>query len=566
MGRSSGVMMTVKVPIRWEAMTARKRERLIRITGRDTRVIKEYLGIIERHEKSLLTGARKKRIDAGHLDELTLRTTERTVVIHDFKARFRTISVNEFQECRETAMGMWYSYLGLGGKRPTKAKRYAPRKLPRSMFTRMFEIVYTPEKTIKHWLILRDSLDSVRQGRVHHDRLAIPLSPSSYHLKRLKTGDIKSIQIVKDKARHWWVMFKVRVDVAPVDFDGLPPAVVGIDLGIKRAVCSVLITRNGPRDFRFWTQDDKVAQLERYDRIISSLQKRASELAKQGRSTDGVTRRFRALKSKRHNISLDHDRKLVRALTDYILMLSERYGVYVAIGRLKGIRWRARRGNGSGRKYRTMIHRWTFARITDELTHKLQMSGFPKGRVTTVPEAWTSIKCHKCGSKGVRPKQSYFLCPTCGYKDNADKNGAINIALRLIRLIPSLRDEKTGLGTWLPPDKKWKSSPKTRRSRRSKGRSSAPKRSPASSSGGIVADRYEQTTLELFASGTDPAMTRTMEDPSAIMDSGEHDNKVQRTEAMSAERSSAPMTRSKARAHPVGEVPPVAGDSSHEKG
>ena len=134
------------------------------------------------------------------------------------------------------------------------------------------------------------------------------------------------------------------------------------------------------------------------------------------------------------------------------------------------------------------------------------MSGFELKRVHAISEAWTSIKCHKCGSKGYRPEQSFFLCHTCGYRDNADKNAAINIALRLIRLIPSLRGEK-GLGTWLPPIRKI--SPKTQRTR-SKGMSSAPKKMPASIVGSSVADCTDQTSLEEFASSTDHAMEKTV--------------------------------------------------------
>ncbi len=81
----------------------------------------------------------------------------------------------------------------------------------------MFKFTYTPDKKIKHWLILRDSLDSVREGRKTHDRLGIPLSPSSYHLNRLKSGEVKSIQIVKDKNRKWWVLFKVKADSESLD-------------------------------------------------------------------------------------------------------------------------------------------------------------------------------------------------------------------------------------------------------------------------------------------------------------------------------------------------------------
>ncbi|MFQ5831411.1 MAG: zinc ribbon domain-containing protein [Candidatus Thorarchaeota archaeon] len=556
MGRSSGVMITVKVPVKWDVMTDRQKTRLSRITSRDTRVIKAYLGVIEKHERNLLVGKNKKRLDAGKIDELTLCTDTRTV-LHDFKDRFPNISTNELQECRETAIGMWRVYLALGRNKPLQGTGYRSKKLPRHMFTRMFKFTYTPEKEIKHWLIFRDSLDSVREGRKTHDRLATPLSPSSYHLNRLKSGEVKSIQIVKDRNRKWWVLFKVKVNSESLDDESKPFAVIGIDLGIKKAVCSVVLTKKGLRHVRYWTDREKAKHIEGYDRMVASLQqKRDSSL-----HSDDVTRRLRTISSRRENISFDYDRVLVKRLAEHILELSQEFDLYVSIGKLKGIRNRARKGDGKGRRFRGMINRWSFARITNSLQHKLSMSGFDPKRVHAVSEAWTSIKCHKCGSKGYRPKQSYFLCHTCGYRDNADKNAAINIALRLIRLIPSLRGEK-GLGTWFS---RWKTSPKTQRTR-SKGMSLAPESSLDSSVGSTVADCHDQASLEEFASSTDLAMEKTMETPPAITESSDHDSIVQRTETQSVKRSHIPVTHSKTRAHPTGEVLLVAGDSSHEEG
>jgi IS605 OrfB family transposase len=285
-----------------------------------------------------------------------------------------------------------------------------------------------------------------------------------------------------------------------------------------------------------------------------------------GDSVDGVLGRLDDLRNKRNDISKDYDRKLVRMLTDHILKLAGSYDIHVAIGRLKGIRNRARRGNGTSRAFRKMINRWSFARITKALKHKLGMEGFPPVRVRAVSEAWTSITCHKCGNTGLRPKQSFFLCDTCGYRDNADKNAAINIAKRLITLIPSLRDE-AGLGMWLSDSE---GAPKARRSTRSYGKSSRPQGTPVPSDGASVADRYEQLTLESVRSGTDPAMAKTVEQPPAATEAhkaaGTRGNNVQRTEAPFWKRNHVPVTTDKAREQTAGEIPLFAGDGSHEKG
>jgi len=154
MGRSKGTIISVKVPIKWASMTDRQKTRLNRITGRDSRVIKAYLGVIERYEDELLTGKKRTKIDTSTLEELTLTASRgkasRSYVPHDFKVRFPNISVNEFQECRDTAIAMWQSYLERGGSKPLRTKGYSTRKIPRYAFTQRFKFMYNPDLEIRH--------------------------------------------------------------------------------------------------------------------------------------------------------------------------------------------------------------------------------------------------------------------------------------------------------------------------------------------------------------------------------------------------------------------------------
>ena len=120
MARSKGVTISVKVPINWESMTEKTRQRLRQTVGRDTRVIRAFLGIIKHNESKLLTGKNRDRIDDGKLDQLTmtalkvkLGNSQRLTVPHDFKVRFPRISQNEMTECRQTAVALYESYLKL---------------------------------------------------------------------------------------------------------------------------------------------------------------------------------------------------------------------------------------------------------------------------------------------------------------------------------------------------------------------------------------------------------------------------------------------------------------------
>jgi transposase len=372
---------------------------------------------------------------------------------------------------------------------------------------------------------------------------------------------MKTARVFKDSRRKWWAIFTVTLMVESINTDGKPPAILSIDLGINKAACSVLLTKRGYKQVRFWKQEDKLQHMKLLDRRVASLQRESEHLLSKGENPDRVTAQLRRLSGKRARISREYDRKLVKDLCDYVQVMAEDYDLYVSIGKLKGIRNSARRGNYKGRRFRLMIHRWTFARIRTMFGHKFFSFGFNPKRFFVVSEQWTSIMCHKCGHKGIRPKQNLFICTTCGMKLNADLNGALNIGKRLIMLIPSLRDEN-GLGMWLTA--KDKAILKARKKKLSDGKSALPQ-STSASKGESVADFHDQSTLESFARSKDPAMVNAVETPSAITLSDECESR-QRTEARSHWRNDVPVKRGKAHNTLKDSRHSEAGDSSREKG
>lgn len=64
------------------------------------------------------------------------------------------------------------------------------------------------------------------------------------------------------------------------------------------------------------------------------------------------------------------------------------------------------------------------------LEYKLPLKGLPKPKL--VSGHYTSQCCSRCNNvdKRNRPNQATFQCTRCGYKDNADTNASVNIALR----------------------------------------------------------------------------------------------------------------------------------------
>ena len=531
MARSRGTTISVKVPINWDVMTRRTQQRLRQIVGRDTRVIRAFLGIIEQHESKLLTGRKNNKIHDGKLDELTMTAikvktgySQRLSVPHDFKIRFPRISQNEMTECRQTAVALYESHLKLKMKKGMRTSRpttiTSTRRIPRWVFTQRFKLIEKKTSTSRWWLDIRDSLDSVQDNRTRHDRLNIPLKMSPFHLNQLGKGDMKAVQIFTDNTGKWWLTIAIRVVIDSLPENNLPVAILGIDLGIEKAACSTLLTPEKTRETRYFVQKEKVKNIKKYDRLVANLQREMHTRKNKGIVSDKLAEHLRKIRSKRENVAKEYDRVLVRQILDYITELSKKYTLYVAIGRLTNIRMRARKGNYQGRRFRGMIHSWAFARITESLKHRLAQLGWKvdgkDSQFRAVPESWTSIMCWKCGSKGTRPKQNYFYCPSCGYKTNADKNGSTNIAARMLTLTSSLHDVR-GLGLWTRTlEKVQRARPKARKKKSFKGKSLLSTKEQISGSGESAAVHFVQSDLVSFSDGSiksdnDPAVERTVE-------------------------------------------------------
>jgi IS605 OrfB family transposase len=477
------MFLTVKVPLMDDRLTARKRHQLERLTARDTTIIKRYLTILEKEEENLWKQGREgQRIDKTKVDKLTLTSRPqkrnntqlpgRRTVKYDLKQEFGVrASASELQECRDTAVEMWHAYrekirdhertfwkihqnpkyvdcedelahvtywwtVEKQPSSPCQAKGYKAGKIPRRFnlgrtgFFRVRATSLTP-----YWLELYYSVE--KGHNVRCDRLWLPLNLSSYHQNALKKGQPKTVQLVKSqKNGRWYAHITVKLITPRVSHTSKPLAVVTIDLGEKKAATAVLLTPNPQlrgEDIRFFTQPEKRCAINQLDNQIASLQRKRSKYTITQKSTKNIIRRLKELSSKRRQLAIQYDQEFTVQIVGWILRLQHRYTVYVAIGRLKGIRSSSRKGDSKTRKHRRELHRWAFARITNMLQYKLQEAGLPKGRVTAVPEAWTSRTCSKCGSRKTRrPFQALVICMDCGVHLQADVNGALNIGMKLI--------------------------------------------------------------------------------------------------------------------------------------
>ncbi|MHA1416555.1 MAG: hypothetical protein ACTSRR_09890, partial [Candidatus Heimdallarchaeaceae archaeon] len=265
------VVKTLKVRIKNEVLTTRKKERLRRITGRDTRIIEKYVRIIHHNRRKICAKTKKGkiRVHRGKLDELTLTTSKvkeeerRKTVPHDLKKMFPYCSHNEFQECRDIAVQLYEQ-----GYRPNNTRPSIKRARRQLINAKRFVLVHLPKEknnTLTRWWVgIRDSLDTWRRNTPYHQKLWLPLEVSTFHQKELKKGRIKSLELrYKRSTREWWVYFQLKV-LPPPSFYltsqgdnsfSLPPAVLGIDLGISIPAAGVLLTPKKKltnKEIKFW--------------------------------------------------------------------------------------------------------------------------------------------------------------------------------------------------------------------------------------------------------------------------------------------------------------------------
>ena len=217
-------------------------------------------------------------------------------------------------------------------------------------------------------------------------RTYFPLKLCTYHQKVLK--DFESVSdssiIVHKNELYLRLVFKTKEKVNKSN------NALGIDIGIaKPIVCS----------------DGKQFGSGAY--IKHKKIEFGKKRARNQKLKDQITQ-------KQSNWTNDLNHKLSRELIDYCLQ----QGIDVlGLEALKG-------GHLANKRFRR--YTWAFKDLLNKITYKARDAGL---KVVEVDPAYTSQRCHKCGSisKENRQSQSLYNCGKCTLISNADLNAAKNI-------------------------------------------------------------------------------------------------------------------------------------------
>lgn len=179
-------------------------------------------------------------------------------------------------------------------------------------------------------------------------------------------------------------------------------SVIGIDLGIRRVATACDIS-NGHT--RFYGKKLREVRGKHF-----YLRKKLGEKK--------LLKVIKRIGDKEKRVTTDMLHKISRQIVEQ----AKETNSAIMIGKLKGI---SKRNTEKGRKFRRKLNSFPFYKLTKMIKYKAGWEGI---MTMEVPEAYTSQTCHKCGERGTRTN-GLFKCD-CGYQDNADRNGAINIAKR----------------------------------------------------------------------------------------------------------------------------------------
>jgi putative transposase len=102
----------------------------------------------------------------------------------------------------------------------------------------------------------------------------------------------------------------------------------------------------------------------------------------------------------------------------------------VVVGELSGLR----EGLDYGEVLNQRLHAWPYRKLVEVLRYKGSLMGI---KVHEVEERNTSLTCHACGkdSPSNRRHRGLYTC-SCGWKAQADVNGALNIYERALQVSP----------------------------------------------------------------------------------------------------------------------------------
>lgn len=229
------VVKTVRVPVHY-ALTERKLSILNRLTARLSYCVWLFSKLNGEHD-----------MDVEGYGEFTMRDIARI-------GKLTKLSSALIQQCRDQALWIWRSYHAQHEewrRRLNHAKGRWREKLlkrePQKPFHKGLNEKIPVRIDIRTGLVEQSQTIKLAPYVIQlstlkkHRRITIPLNPAGYHLDLLRRGRIVDFQLVKRNGKYY-AHICVKYEVPDVSVQ----AVRGVDLGVRRAMATVLLKPNQP--------------------------------------------------------------------------------------------------------------------------------------------------------------------------------------------------------------------------------------------------------------------------------------------------------------------------------
>ena len=477
---------TISKILKFIIKTDKRQEAILnKITAKHTHAIKQYLKLIEREEE-IINPKEIRAID--RLEQLSVKTRNRETVPFDFKELTKLNTV-DLLACSRTALTIWRRHLAhkknwekrieaLSKKvvisslmvtdidtegniskpsleidaalkdfsgtvlyrriwknkpsKPFQSLRYQPRKIPTYLRCNSNILPYHVAKQ-KHFYKVEEGKIFVKISTLKsRESLELELVGSDYHLKELVQSKFTGGRIFKNVSKNRWEFHgKITKEIPNYCKTSGKRVVIGVDLGIRIDATVVALVENEPlkqNQIFFFKEGDIRRKKFSLNQRVKVLQNMKNTLT--GKNRQQATKELKQLGGKIETLTKEGCHRIAKKVASVAKeFVRKGFETHVAIGKLKGIRYSARKGNRKGKKARGRINSFPFYLLTQFIRYKCQEIGVKT--VGEIRENWTSRTCHKCDSKNTtRPTQSLIICENCGLNYNADVNGAINIAVR----------------------------------------------------------------------------------------------------------------------------------------
>lgn len=186
--------------------------------------------------------------------------------------------------------------------------------------------------------------------------------------------------------------------------------ILSIDLGFNHLIASVMLLNGKMKNNKFYGNEVK--------NVINKRNVRMTQLQKSGIEEPDLSKYTGNINCLIHNY------------TKQIVEIAKQNNCSIVVGDL-GLKDKLVKGKSS-KSLRKKGHSVPYYKIKTLLQYKALIAGIP---IIFVNEAYTSQECSKCGVVcKINRKGERYECD-CGYKQQADLNGAINIAKRGVKLL-----------------------------------------------------------------------------------------------------------------------------------